>query len=102
MPSEDVAAYWRLRKEVKRAGDSHPQHGRLKTMWNVHHERLFYDARAHRDGPGAGASGVDEFASFQFCFPTAIRLNDGTFLATHWCVERGICGIRWTKFHIEW
>jgi hypothetical protein len=72
------------------------------TTWSVHHEQLFYDARAFRDGPSTGATGVDELASFQFGFPTAIRLRDGTFLSTHWCVEQGVCGIRWTKFSIEW
>ena len=72
------------------------------TVWTVHHEQLFYDARAFRDGPSSGATGVDELASFQFGFPTAIRLNDGTFLATHWCVERGVTGIRLTKFRADW
>ena len=72
------------------------------TAWSVHHEQLLYDARAHRDGPNAGNTGVDELASFQFGFPTAIRLQDGTFLETHWCVEQGVSGIRWTKFRIDW
>ena len=72
------------------------------TSWSVHHEQLFYDARAFRDGPSCGATGVDELASFQFSFPTAIRLDDGTFLATHWRVEQGASGIRWAKFWIEW
>ena len=72
------------------------------TAWTVHHEQLLYDARGFRDGPNAGNTGVDELASFQFGFPTAIRLQDGTFLETHWCVEQGVSGIRWTKFRIEW
>lgn len=70
--------------------------------WQVEQEFLLYDARAYRDGPASGHSGVDELASFQFGFPTAIALQDGTWLATHWCVEQGVCGIRWTKFRIEW
>jgi hypothetical protein len=70
--------------------------------WKVHHEQLFYDARSLRDGPSAGNTGVDELDSFQFGFPTAIALQDGSFLATHWCVEQGQCGIRWTKFRVEW
>lgn len=70
------------------------------TAWSVHHEQLFYDACAFSDGPGSGATGVDELAGFQFGFPTAISLDDGTFLATHWCVEQGVSGIRWTKFAI--
>jgi hypothetical protein len=70
--------------------------------WTVHHEQLFYDARSFRSGPGTGQTGVDELASFQFGFPTAIRLHDGTCLATHWCVEQGVCGIRWTRFRVDW
>jgi len=73
-----------------------------ETAWTIHHEQLFYDARSRRDGPRAGQTGVDELDSFQFGFPTAIRLHDGDFLATHWCVEAGICGIRWTRFRIDW
>lgn len=73
-----------------------------ETGWKVHLESLLYDARALRAGPGAGATGVDEFASFQFGFPTAIRLQDGTVLATHWCHELGTCGIRWTKIAVDW
>lgn len=71
------------------------------TEWTVHHEGLLYDARALRDGP-KGTTGVDEFASFQFGFPTAIALKDGTILATHWCVEQNVCGIRWTKLRVDW
>lgn len=69
--------------------------------WTVLEEGLLYDARGFRDGPESGATGVDELASFQFGFPTAIKLKDGTILTTHWCVEQGICGIRWTKLIVE-
>lgn len=73
-----------------------------ETEWTVHSEGLLYDARSFRDGPQTGATGVDEFAAFQFGFPTSIQLVDGTALATHWCVEQGVCGIRWTKLAIDW
>ena len=68
--------------------------------WEVLSESLLYDARARRDRPAA-ATGVDELDSFQFGFPTSIRLDDGTILATHWCVERDVCGVRWTKFALR-
>ncbi len=70
--------------------------------WTVHDENVMYDARAQRDRTAGHASGVDELASFQFGFPTAILLQDGSYLATHWCVENGVCGIRWTKLRIAW
>ncbi len=73
-----------------------------ETDWTVHYEGLLYDARAHRDGPQRGTTGVDEFASFQFGFPTAVVLKDGDILATHWCVEQNVCGIRWTKLRTAW
>lgn len=73
-----------------------------ETKWTLLQDGLLYDARGFRDGPDSGATGVDELASFQFGFPTAIQLIDGTILATHWCVEQGVCGIRWTKMAIEW
>ena len=69
--------------------------------WPVAFEGLMYDAKARRDGRQR-ADGVDEMIDFQFGFPTAIRLHDGTFLATHWSVEDGRCGIRWTKLRIDW
>lgn len=72
-----------------------------ETAWTVHHEGLLYDARAFREAPASANTGVDELADFQFGFPTAIRLRDRTVLATHWCVEQGKSGIRWTKLSIE-
>ncbi len=68
--------------------------------WTVQSDILFYDAGAYRVGPATGATGVDELDSFQFGFPTSISLRDGSYLATHWCVEQGRCGIRWTRFRI--
>ena len=73
-----------------------------ETEWKVLGDDLLYDAQASRDRPDSDATGVDELASFQFGFPTAIRLQDGTCLVTHWCVERDVCGIRWTKVAIDW
>jgi len=72
--------------------------------WSLHEEGLFYDARAQRERPGTAAaeSGVKEFDDFAFGFPTAILLRDGTILATHWCRESGVFGIRWTKLRVEW
>jgi len=72
------------------------------TSWTVHHEDLLYDAKTEHHRAADVATGVEEFDAFAFGFPTAIRLQDGTFLATHWCREGGPFGIRWTKLHIDW
>ncbi|MBM4004893.1 MAG: exo-alpha-sialidase [Planctomycetes bacterium] len=71
------------------------------SSWRLLDETIYYDAGAMRDGPQQGSTGVDELASFQFGFPTAIPLDDGTWLGTHWCVEREVCGIRWTRFRVH-
>ena len=70
--------------------------------WTVHYENLMYDAKARRERPEHLNTGVQEFDTFEFGFPTAIRLQDGTYLATHWCREERTFGIRWTKLRIDW
>ena len=70
--------------------------------WEVHYEGMMYDPGTRRDRPGQIESASDEFASFDFGFPTAVRLRDGTYLATHWSREEGVFGIRWTKLRIDW
>lgn len=69
--------------------------------WPIAFEGLLYDARARREGRQR-ESGLDEMIDFQFGFPTAIRLRDGTYLATNWSVEDGHCGVRWTTFRVDW
>ncbi|MFC1454450.1 hypothetical protein ACFLQL_04630, partial [Verrucomicrobiota bacterium] len=73
-----------------------------RSSWTVRYEDMMYDARTQRNCQDGLKTGVDEFDSFAFGFPTAIRLNDGSYLATHWCKENGRFGIRWTKLNVEW
>lgn len=70
--------------------------------WALHYEGMFYDAGSQRERPADVDTGVEEFDSFMFGFPTAIKLQDGTYLATHWCKEEGPFGIRWTRLRIDW
>lgn len=70
--------------------------------WNVEHEGLLYDARTQRIRPDNLESGTDELDAFNFGFPTAIRLADGTIFATHWSRENGRFGIRWAKLKVNW
>ena len=72
------------------------------TAWDLHFEGLMYDGGARRERPRDVETGVEEFDSFMFGFPTAINLQDGTFLATHWCKEEGPFGIRWTRLGVDW
>lgn len=73
-----------------------------ESEWTVHHEDVLYDARTFYERSDSVRSGIDELDNFAFGFPTAIPLQDGTFLATHWCVENGRCGIRWTRLSVQW
>lgn len=70
--------------------------------WHAEYEGILFDAREKRSRPENIDTGVEEFDSFAFGFPTAIRLSDGTFLATHWSQENGNFGIRWTKIRVDW
>ena len=65
--------------------------------WVIHHEALMYDARALADRPAS-----QDVKGFAFGFPTAIRLHDDTFLATHWSREQGRFGVRWTRLRVQW
>jgi hypothetical protein len=69
--------------------------------WPIEFEALLYDAKARREGRKR-SGGVAEMQDFAFGFPTAIHLQDGTWLATNWSVEDGHCGIRWTRLKIDW
>ena len=68
--------------------------------WDVHHESVMFDARVTRDQTESDG-GRDEWNNFEFGFPAAIRLQDGTYLATHWSREAGKFGIRWTRLRVE-
>ena len=71
-------------------------------QWKIHYEGLLYDPGTQKDRPNNLDMGVDEFDSFQFGFPTAIRLHDNTLLATHWSFENNRFGIRWARLEIDW
>ncbi len=68
--------------------------------WEIHYEGLMYDPGTRQEGPTG--RGVEEYGGFQFGFPTAIRLQDGDFLATHWSQEGGRFGVRWTRLRVDW
>lgn len=70
-------------------------------VWHVDYEGMLFDAGAKRSRPEDIETGVDEFYAFEFGFPTAIQLQDGNFLATHWSKEEAKFGIRWTKLRVD-
>jgi len=68
--------------------------------WPIAWDGLLYDAKAVRDRTKID-EGVAEMNAFAFGFPTALRLQNGDFLATNWSVEGGHCGIRWTLLRVH-
>jgi hypothetical protein len=70
--------------------------------WSVLHECFLYDAMKKRETPTGERTGLKELETFAFGFPTAIRLRDGTFLATYWCNERGRSECRWARLAAGW
>jgi hypothetical protein len=64
--------------------------------WQLGPESMLYDAQQERQRPSE-ADGVAELNSFEFGFPTGVRLRDGSILVTHWSKEAGQFGIRWTR-----
>jgi hypothetical protein len=68
--------------------------------WPIAYEGLMYDAGALLRRT-SDHEGVAEMNAFAFGFPTALRLQNGDFLATNWSVEGGHCGIRWTLLRVQ-
>ena len=68
--------------------------------WTVRHEAPMYAPFAAQ-GTEPTAVGEEAWAQFEFGFPTAIPLQDGTHLATHWSKEQGKFGVRWTKLRVD-
>lgn len=70
--------------------------------WPIEFEGLLYDAGATRPGM-VHATGIAEMLELKFGFPTAVPLQDGTFLATWWSADAalGRTGVRWAKVRVE-
>jgi len=67
--------------------------------WEVEFEDTMYDAGARLD-LSQDVSSQEQIGLIRFGFPTALRLDQENFLATHWCVDDGACGIRWTQLRV--
>jgi hypothetical protein len=67
--------------------------------WDVEFEGMMYDGQSTLELTD-DVSSQEQIRLIKFGYPTALRLNDSTFLATHWCEEDGVCGIRWTLLHV--
>lgn len=70
------------------------------THWNIEYEGTMWDAKSSFHW-NEEMSSNEQISKIQFGYPMAVRLDDQTLLATHWCVENGVCGIRWTRLQIH-
>jgi len=71
-----------------------------ETTCAVEYEGTMWDAQTSLEWTD-GMSSNDEIPHFKFGYPMAVRLDEETLLATHWCVEEDVCGIRWTRLRIH-
>lgn len=69
--------------------------------WQVQYEGLLYDALNTRQRDDA-VDGKEELNTFEFGFPTAIRLDSGEFLATYWAKQGQRFGINWARLRVDW
>ena len=68
--------------------------------WSVEFEDTMWDAKTNLTLT-ADTSSREEITKLKFGYPFALRLDDQTILATHWCEENGVCGIRWTRLGLN-
>lgn len=68
--------------------------------WSVEFEDTMWDAQITLELT-ADTSSNKEIKRIQFGYPMPLCLDDKNILAAHWCQEDGVCGIRWTRLHLE-
>jgi sialidase-1 len=71
------------------------------SAWSVEFERTLWDAQAFRRADQQCATGTDDFETFAFGLPCAIRLDPKMFLAAHWCRVGARCTVRWTRLRVD-
>ena len=71
------------------------------SCWSLEFEGTLFDGRA-RLALADDVSSQEQIGLIQFGYPMGLRLGDDTVLTVHWCVEEGVCGIRWTRLRVKW
>ena len=75
-------------------------------QWETLYEGTMFDGRARLELSDE-VSSQEQIALIKFGFPMGILLpspdtEGATVVATHWCEEDGVCGIRWTRLLVNW
>jgi hypothetical protein len=71
----------------------------VDSSWTLEFEGTLWNARTMLE-LNSEVSSQEEIRRIQFGYPMALRLDNETVLAVHWCVEEGVCGIRWTRLRV--
>lgn len=69
------------------------------TSWHVEFEDTLWDPQTNLQWTD-GMSSNEQISRITFGYPMAMRLDEETILATYWCEEEGVCGIRWTRLRV--
>ena len=88
----------------KRFGDQSVQMCLVRvsgSSWSVDFEGILFDGRARLELT-EDVSSQEQIGLIQFGYPMGLLLEENTVLAVHWCVEDGVCGIRWTRLRVRW
>ena len=88
----------------KRFGDQSVQMCLVRasgSSWTIDFEGTLFDGRAKLELSDE-ISSQEQIGLIKFGYPMGMRLDDSTMLTVHWCEEDGVCGIRWTRLHVDW
>ncbi len=69
------------------------------SSWALDFEGTLWSARSTLELTSE-ISSQEEIRRIQFGYPMGVRLDQETVLTVHWCVEEGVCGIRWTRLRV--
>ncbi len=69
------------------------------SQWSTVFEGTLFDGQARLELTD-DVSSQAQISLIKFGYPMGVRLDEQTVLAAHWCEEKGVCGIRWTRLHI--
>ncbi len=88
----------------KRFGDQSVQMCLVRasgSSWTIDFEGTLFDGQTKLELSDE-ISSQEQIGLIKFGYPMGMRLDDSTMLTVHWCEEDGVCGIRWTRLHVDW
>ena len=71
------------------------------TEWNVEFEDMLWDPHSAHERDADKRTAMDEMHAIQCGLPSALRLDENTLLAIHWCKDDDEFGVRWTRLRVS-